>query len=113
MNIKILQLDHSKMGEERFHKFGFSQYKTIDEAYPNKTDLLKFYTQVYEIVNYQPETMDTNEHSICEDIFVKFNMKLPSDFEGRSLSMSDIILVNDKRYYYVDAIGFKMFTIQE
>ena len=45
-----------------------------------------------------------------EDIYAKFNIDRPSDFRGHSLSMSDIIVVDeggDSSAYYCDRFGFK------
>ena len=46
-----------------------------------------------------------NESKILEHIFEKFNMNHPSDFYGRSLSVSDIVEING-RYFYCDSFGF-------
>lgn len=40
-----------------------------------------------------------------EQIFDKFNLDIPDDFKGHSLSVSDVISVG-KTAYYVDDIGF-------
>lgn len=47
---------------------------------------------------------------VLEDIFYRFNTDIPKDFKGRSLSISDIIAIeNDGKQtaYYCDNIGFK------
>lgn len=44
-----------------------------------------------------------------EDIYERFNMNKPADFKGRSLSVSDIVVVMDGKHeeaYFVDTIGF-------
>ena len=41
-----------------------------------------------------------------ETLFNKFNVDRPEDFKGRSLSVSDVVVLHDKAYY-VDRIGFK------
>jgi hypothetical protein len=46
---------------------------------------------------------------ICEVIFYMFNVRRPSDFTGHSLSVSDIIELNQngsKQFYYCDICGF-------
>ena len=43
-------------------------------------------------------------------IYYKFNVNHPADFKGHSVSMSDVIVLNDngkKTAYYVDRIGFR------
>jgi hypothetical protein len=45
-----------------------------------------------------------------EDIYRTFNINIPPDFKGHSLSVSDILVINtgDNRFaYYVDSFGFK------
>lgn len=45
----------------------------------------------------------------CEIIFYVFNMRKPADFEGHSLSMSDVIELDDgssRRLYYCDTYGW-------
>ena len=44
--------------------------------------------------------------SKLEAIFVKFNLDRPDDFKGRSLSVSDVVVMNNKAYY-VDPKGFQ------
>ena len=44
--------------------------------------------------------------SKLEAIFVKFNLDRPYDFKGRSLSVSDVVVMNNKAYY-VDPKGFQ------
>lgn len=41
-----------------------------------------------------------------EAIFEKFNIDHPVDFKGHSLSVSDVVVMDDKAYY-VDSFGFK------
>ena len=49
-------------------------------------------------------------HESLENLFHKFNMERPEDFKGHSLSVSDVIVVQEhgkSTAYYVDSIGFK------
>lgn len=49
-------------------------------------------------------------NELLEDIYMEFNLRLPKDFNGHSLSVSDVIAVkedNKIRCYYVDSIGFQ------
>lgn len=48
--------------------------------------------------------------NVLERIYVRFNMEIPKDFYGHSLSVSDIVVVIEgkrKRAYYVDLVGFR------
>lgn len=44
-----------------------------------------------------------------DGIFERFNIQRPADFTGHSLSVSDVVVLNDGstvKAYYVDSIGF-------
>ena len=48
--------------------------------------------------------------SSLEDIYYRFNIELPASFKGHSLSVSDVVEINENevsRFYFVDSIGFK------
>lgn len=61
----------------------------------------------YDII-YSGEIDDTNiESSLLDQIFRIFNIERPQDFRGHSLSVSDIIYIKGKGFYYVDDYGFK------
>ena len=102
MKVKILQLDHDNENAENLL---FRDYDFAKRKYPNRNNLLQLYKVVYEIDDYQAKTMDTRDIVICDDIFTDFNIRRPEDFKGHSLSVSDIIQLDDK-YYYVDSFGF-------
>ena len=45
-----------------------------------------------------------------EGIYTMFNIEHPEDYTGRSLSVSDVVVINDengRKAYYVDSVGFK------
>jgi hypothetical protein len=45
-----------------------------------------------------------------ESLFYKFNMKHPEDFQGHSLSVSDVVVIKERgksTAHYVDSFGFK------
>lgn len=64
------------------------------------------YDKIYEgdlsAVNARGDTVGDK----LEAIFVKFNLDRPEDFKGHSLSVSDVVVMDDKAYY-VDAVGFQ------
>ena len=62
---------------------------------------LKDYEVTYEGELDYPEMPDA-----LEELFKIFNIKRPKDFEGRSMSISDIVEVDGKNYY-CDDIGWK------
>ena len=48
----------------------------------------------------KPRSSDT-----LEDIYYRFNMEIPLDFTGHSLSVSDVVVLNGKAFF-VDSVGF-------
>jgi hypothetical protein len=52
-----------------------------------------------------------NNENVLDKLFEKFNLDWPVGFHGHSLSVSDIIALNDgteKKFYYCDMFGWKM-----
>ena len=52
----------------------------------------------------------TDQARMLEDLYVKFNLYHPEDFQGHSMSVSDIVALNVGGVvssHYVDSIGFK------
>jgi hypothetical protein len=66
----------------------------------------------YEVV-YEGELLApvSNELSALENLFEIFNMNHPSDFKGHSLSVSDVVCIND-RYFYCDSFGWTEITTE-
>lgn len=64
------------------------------------------YDKVYEgdlsAVNARGDTVGDK----LEAVFLKFNLDRPEDFKGHSLSVSDVVVMDDKAYY-VDSVGFQ------
>ena len=60
----------------------------------------------YELVYTAPLT----ENDTLEAIYERFNIQRPADFTGHSLSVSDVVVLNDGKSIkacYVDSIGFE------
>ena len=81
-------------------------YIFMDFDFAKKHDLtIKDYDVVYE--------GDITPSKFIEDtleaIYMKFNVDRPQDFKGHSLSVSDIIEINDE-FYYTEGLGFKNIT---
>ena len=71
-------------------------------------------------VNQQKEHVDVSRYDAVyagemplgvdlESIYLRFNVNIPEDFHGHSLSVSDVIVVSSDSYhraYYVDVFGF-------
>ena len=53
---------------------------------------------------------DVPDNEVLEELFQMFNISRPQDFEGHSLSVSDVIAIKrngEVSVHYVDSIGFK------
>ena len=89
-----------KSGEEtrdiRFQSYG-------DIANAGKKPDFANYEKVYS-GEFAADKCDVGEK--LESLFTKFNIDRPEDFSGRSVSVSDVITIDDKAYY-VDSAGFK------
>jgi len=60
----------------------------------------------YELVYSAPLTPDMT----LEDIYTSFNIDIPEDYTGRSLSLSDVMVLHqdgDVSAHYVDSVGFR------
>lgn len=78
----------------------FQSYKDI-----NKDVNLSCYNKVYSFEVDSNSKDKNNINLLLEKIFYKFNCYRPNDFKGHSLSVSDIIKI-DNCYYYCDVIEF-------
>lgn len=52
------------------------------------------------------EQKDTTAETL-EAIFEMFNINPPADYTGRSLSVSDLVALEDTGTYFCDSFGFK------
>lgn len=87
--------------ESRKHLFLNSADLEKSGYSPNIADYELKYTGAFS------DIPDTNK---LEGIYYRFNMERPDDFTGHSLSVSDIIVIedgNNKTAYFVDSVGYK------
>lgn len=63
-------------------------------------------SQEYETV-YTGETTGTDINMILEQIYTTFNTAHPADYRGRSLSVSDLVALEETGTYFCDSIGWK------
>lgn len=59
----------------------------------------------YDLIYAAPLT----DKDTLDGIYERFNIQRPADFTGHSLSVSDVVVLNDGstvKAYYVDSIGF-------
>lgn len=97
VSIKIYQIDLEKKKEAKITDV--LAYNLIENIRRNN------YKKVYETkVSSQIKNVLTTEE-ILEGLFALFNTDKPSNYEGHSMSVSDIIKLDNKAYY-VDTTGF-------
>lgn len=80
----------------------FESYERLAKA-GLKPDF-KNYDKMYEADISMLSGKSTGEK--LESAFYTFNMERPEDFKGHSLSVSDVVVLDDTAYY-VDSVGFK------
>lgn len=100
---RIYQLDfeHGKTvpfafaGIDMLHRAGYEQPPAAE------------YSLVYDGAMFCPNEQRDSE--FLERIFERYNDTLPTDYHGRSVSMSDVVELYDngtRRYFYCDTAGF-------
>lgn len=100
LDFEIYQL---RGGEEtrdyRFEPFQQIMKRSLKPEFEN-------YIKVYE-GGFSILPTDSNDvRTRLEAVFQKFNTDRPDDFKGHSLSVSDVVVMDDKAYY-VDGFGFQ------
>ena len=81
----------------------FSNMKLIDKL------KLNIEQSHYDKVYAGSADKKTSSNEVLESLFVKFNLQFPSDYRARSMSVSDIVVLNDhgkKQAYFCDSFGF-------
>ncbi len=100
----IYQMRSDKDGADDLRSKRFADYDTIQELTDGVIN-----KDMYHAVYAQTMTGMAGTN-VLEDIFIKFNLDLPKDYLGHSLSVSDVIALNQSgkiSYYFVDSHGFK------
>ena len=92
MKYTVLQIPFPETEEDKkiFSKYAYRSLDRIDYVHP------EYYEKTYE---GNIETDKTDEIKILEEIFTLLNINHPEDYKGHSLSVSDIVVLNDKKYY--------------
>lgn len=88
-----------KLGQET-DKYLFQPYETLQE------NGLKISPEHYEKVYMAPLSEEQN----LEEIYMEFNVMKPDDYRGRSLSISDVVVIHEAgedTAYYCDLVGFR------
>lgn len=104
MNYKIYQININEDSIKNDDKLVRRLFSFLGDDI-NEISLDKYgYTEVYN------STINDCDNALSE-IFEIFNINHPSDFRGRSLSVSDIVYLEGKGYYYCQPIGWKKINI--
>ena len=98
MKYEIYQLDYTKESVKNSRKM-FERWEWLIKYDGG------FNFQDYKKV-YEGEEEGEDNINILDKLFEKFNLAHPNDFRGHSLSVSDVIILDDKMYY-CDSIGWK------
>lgn len=56
---------------------------------------------------YTGNIAGTDPTEILETLYIMFNCNHPADYRGRSLSVSDLVSLEDKGTYFCDSFGWK------
>lgn len=88
---------------EKYHGIRFEGKEQLEK------DGVQLNHDDYDLV-YEGEIDEFKENATLEAIFTQFNTDFPEDFRGRSLSVSDVVVVSTDgkdTAYFVDSFGFK------
>ena len=97
-SVKVFQLKDSN--NLHFHRFA-----SLEELKKYNLNLsINNYDLIYTTEKDFP--MDMKKIDILEKLFSEFQGNKPKGYNGYSLSVSDIIKLNDE-YWYCDSIGFE------
>lgn len=98
MKYTVLQIPLPRTEAEKtiFCKYAYRSLDSIDYVH------LEYYEKTYE---GEIETDKTDEYEILDEISTLLNVNHPEDYKGHSLSVSDIVVLNDKKYY-CDSYGW-------
>lgn len=97
MKYRILQLDINK---ETAHGKAFMPWRMLESF--GGFDI----TDYKEVYSSELQTTIENKNELLEQIFEKFNLNHPEDFHGHSLSVSDVVII-DNEIYFCDSFGWK------
>lgn len=107
MKVEIYQVN---MDNDNVRDILFMPYDWIIKKFPEfNKEWKNYYKKVYE---YDIEDTNRSNESILEDAFRKLNgydgnTEFPEDFKGHSLSVSDIIVLDEKSVYMCDSFGWE------
>lgn len=110
VKVNILQV---KEGDEgRFYRFSPLRYLE------NGVDDVKIsnYDNVYSYSTAETISLEDTQrvNAFLDGVYTKFNTERPADFKGRSLSVSDVVVISkgsDMKAYYCDSFEFQELSV--
>ena len=99
--MKKIYIYQIKKQENGFPKYAFRRFEIAEREGLCFSD----YEKVYE----SKTTLELSDNDLLEVIFKKFNCYPPQDYKATSLSVSDIVRL-DNKFYYCDSVGWKDIT---
>lgn len=99
MEFKILQTNNR---DYRFMDYEWATNHGFDIA-----DYQELWSEeMYDYTKHKVDGESISDTRILETIFERFNIYRPEDFKGHSLSVSDIVVLGEKKFY-CDSFGWK------
>lgn len=89
-----------------FMNYEFAQRKVEDFPSNWESHYIKVYEDDYEDDEGYEDIGETGHPEVLESLFEIFNLNHPDDYEARSLSVSDIVVLEGK-VYYCDSFSWK------
>jgi hypothetical protein len=89
---------------KKYAIYQVKEEKARDYGFCRLSNIIKWYGKV-DKSNYD-KVYESETECTLEGLFEKFNTSKPSDFKGRSLSISDVVIL-DGVAYYCDAFGWE------
>ena len=100
MKYRILQLDRNREAVSKNRKM-FMSWDILTECCGG-FDI----TDYKEVYSSELQTTIEDKMAVLEQLFDKFNRNHPEDFTGHSLSVSDVVIL-DNEIYFCDSFGWK------
>jgi hypothetical protein len=98
---KIYQLDPHKGNVKRDHKM----YESWEMLNRTASFSMWEYNLVWED-EIETDENETSDEKILDMLFEQFNIAHPKNYYGRSMSTSDVVVLDGVKYY-CDSIGWK------
>ena len=89
----------------------YTIYQPKQPSFMVESDKKNYSKKSYNKVYYGEITEDLSNTDILEKIFCIFNMRRPEDFKGHSLSVGDIVVL-DEQAYICDICGWNKIELR-